>query len=150
MIQVPKTAVDPSGLTVSPFVAIQGSGNLATDTTATHAAFVSRRRCGAAGILVLDAGDGAAIVYFLGQLSATVLSQRELIAGYRGAARVHALSQPQGRAPSEVFTEWAATDRDIGMAAGHAPAVDEMLAAAMTALGPERTYTAIDAGCGNG
>jgi trans-aconitate methyltransferase len=38
----------------------------------------------------------------------------------------------------------------MGMAEGHAPAVDEMLAAAMTALGPERTFTAIDAGCGNG
>ena len=94
--------------------------------------------------------DGAAAVYFLGQRSATVLSQRELIAGYRGAARVHVLARPQGRASSEVFTEWAATDRDFGMAKGHAPAVDEMLAAAMTALGPERTYTAIDAGCGNG
>jgi hypothetical protein len=114
MIQVPKAAVDPSGLTVSPFVAIQGSGNLATDTTATHAAFVSRRRCGAAGILVLDAGDGAAVVYFLGQLSATVLSQRELIAGYRGTARVHALSQPQGRAASEVLLSGR---RPIGISA---------------------------------
>ena len=94
--------------------------------------------------------DGAAAVYFLGQRSRTVLSQRELIAGYRGAARVHVPVQPQGRPPSEVFTEWAATDRDFGMEKGHAAAVEEMLAAAITALGPERTYTAIDAGCGNG
>jgi predicted TPR repeat methyltransferase len=94
--------------------------------------------------------DGAAAVYFLGQRGATVLSQRELIAGYRGAARAHVLAQPRGRASSEVFTEWAATDRDLEMAEGHAAAVDEMLAAAMTALGPERTYTAIDAGCCNG
>lgn len=94
--------------------------------------------------------DGAAAVYFLGQRGATVLSQRELIAGYRGAARVHALAQPQGRAPNEVFTEWAATGRDFDMAEGHAAAVAEMLAAAMTALGSERTYSAIDAGCGNG
>jgi len=94
--------------------------------------------------------DGAAAVYFLGQRSATVLSQPELTAGYRGAARLHVLAQPQGRPSSEVFTEWAATDRDLSMAQDHAAAVDEMLAAAMTALGPERTYTAIDAGCGNG
>jgi SAM-dependent methyltransferase len=94
--------------------------------------------------------DGAAAVYFLGQRSATILSQQELIAGYRGAARLHVPAQPQGRPPSEVFTEWAATDRDFGMEKGHAAAVEEMLAAAIASLGPERTYTAIDAGCGNG
>jgi predicted TPR repeat methyltransferase len=54
------------------------------------------------------------------------------------------------RPPSEVFTEWAATDRDLGMAKGHGAAVEEMLAGAMAALGAKRTFTAIDAGCGNG
>ena len=91
--------------------------------------------------------DGAAAVYFLGRRSALTLSERELVAGYRGAVRVSA--QAQERPASEVFTEWAATDRDVGMEKGHAAAVDEMLAAAFEALG-ERTFTAVDAGCGNG
>jgi len=94
--------------------------------------------------------DGAASVYFLGYKSATVLSEVELLAGYRGAARAPGLARPPVRPPSEVFTEWAATDRDLGMAKGHAAAVEEMLAAAITAHGAERTFTAIDAGCGNG
>jgi SAM-dependent methyltransferase len=94
--------------------------------------------------------DGAATVYFLGRRGATALSERELVAGYRGAARAQAPAQYRMRPPSEVFTEWAATNRDLGMAKGHGAAVEEMLTAAMAALGPERTFTAIDAGCGNG
>jgi SAM-dependent methyltransferase len=94
--------------------------------------------------------DGAASVYFLGYKSATVLSEAELVAGYRGAARAQGLARAQVRPPSEVFTEWAATDRDAGMAKGHAAAVEEMLFAAVAAHGTERTFTAIDAGCGNG
>lgn len=94
--------------------------------------------------------DGAAAVYFLGRRSAIVLSESELVAGYRGAARAGVLARPRERRASEVFTEWAASDRDLGMEEGHAAAVDEMLTAALAALGPERTYTAVDAGCGNG
>jgi hypothetical protein len=92
--------------------------------------------------------DGAAAVYFLGRRSAIVLSEQELVAGYRGAARGGVPAIPRERRASDVFTEWAATDRDVGMEEGHAAAVDEMLAAALAALGPERTYTTVDAGCG--
>lgn len=94
--------------------------------------------------------DGAAAVYFFGRRSAAVLSARELVAGYRGAARSGVPAAPQERPASEVFTEWAATDRDVGMEVGHAAAVEEMLTAALAALGPARRFTAVDAGCGNG
>jgi SAM-dependent methyltransferase len=94
--------------------------------------------------------DGAASVYFLGRKNVTDLSERELVAGYRGAARTLATTHSGMRPPSEVFTEWAATDRDLGMAKGHGAAVEEMLTAARAALGTERNFTAIDAGCGNG
>ena len=36
------------------------------------------------------------------------------------------------------------------MEEGHAPAVEEMLEAALGALGRDRLFTAVDAGCGNG
>jgi trans-aconitate methyltransferase len=54
------------------------------------------------------------------------------------------------RPATDVFTEWAAADRDLGMEKNHAAAVDEMLAAAFAQLGDARNWTAIDAGCGNG
>ena len=94
--------------------------------------------------------DGAAAVYFLGRRSAIVLSERELVAGYRGAARAGLTAQPRERGAAEVFTEWAATNRDVGMEVGHAAAVEEMLTAAYGALDGDRTFTAVDAGCGNG
>jgi len=94
--------------------------------------------------------DGAAAVYFLGRRSAILLSERELVASYRGAARAGLTAQPRERAAAEVFTEWAATNRDVGMEVGHAAAVEEMLTAAYAALGGDRTFTAVDAGCGNG
>ena len=50
----------------------------------------------------------------------------------------------------EVFTRWAASGRDEGMQRHHTPAVEEMLAAAFSALGAVGAFTAIDAGCGNG
>ncbi len=55
------------------------------------------------------------------------------------------------RQPVEVFDEWALRGKDVGMETGHAAAVDEMLAVALSevaSLGQE--FTAIDAGCGNG
>jgi SAM-dependent methyltransferase len=94
--------------------------------------------------------DGAASVYFLGRQSEIPLSERELLAGYWGAAARGAPARPPERPASEVFTEWAATNRDRGMEVGHAAAVDEMLTAALAALDREQTYTAVDAGCGNG
>lgn len=94
--------------------------------------------------------DGAAAVYFLGRRSAIVLSERELVAGYRGAARAGFAAQPRARGAAEVFTEWAATNRDVGMEVGHAAAVEEMLTAAYGALDGDRTFAAVDAGCGNG
>ena len=94
--------------------------------------------------------DGAAAVYFLGRRSAIVLCERELVAGYRGAAREGLTARPRERGAAEVFTEWAATNRDVGMEVGHAAAVEEMLAAAYGALDVDRTFAAVDAGCGNG
>ena len=94
--------------------------------------------------------DGAAAVYFLGRRSAVLLSERELVAGYRGAARAGLAAQPRERRAAEVFTEWAATNRDVGMEVGHAAAVEEMLTAAYGKLDGDRTFTAVDAGCGNG
>ena len=94
--------------------------------------------------------DGAAAVYFLGRRSANVLSESELLASYRGAARQRMPALAGERRATDVFTEWAATDRDYGMQVGHAAAVDEMLTAALAVLGPEPAFTAIDAGCGNG
>jgi predicted TPR repeat methyltransferase len=94
--------------------------------------------------------DGAAAVFFLGKRSAIVLSEHELVAGYRGAAANRAAARPRERPASEVFTEWAATDRDLGMEQGHAAAVNEMLTAAFAVLDRDRGFTAVDAGCGNG
>jgi SAM-dependent methyltransferase len=93
--------------------------------------------------------DAAASVFFLGRRAAGSLPVSELVAGYRGAARS---PRPRGatRPAPEVFTEWAARGRDVGMEHHHAAAVDEMLAAAVGALGDARGFTAIDAGCGNG
>ncbi|HET6348032.1 MAG TPA: class I SAM-dependent methyltransferase [Candidatus Krumholzibacteria bacterium] len=54
------------------------------------------------------------------------------------------------RPATEVFSEWADAGRDVEMQNHHAPAVDEMLAAALAVLPPTRGFTAIDAGCGNG
>ena len=53
----------------------------------------------------------------------------------------------------DVFSEWAENGKDKGMERGHAPAVSEILTAALDALPPyslERGFSAIDAGCGNG
>jgi trans-aconitate methyltransferase len=57
---------------------------------------------------------------------------------------------PPVRPATDVFSEWAASDRDAGMEHHHTAAVDEMLAEASTAIGATRKWTAIDAGCGNG
>jgi SAM-dependent methyltransferase len=94
--------------------------------------------------------DAAASVFFFGRRGASPLSVAELVAGYRGAAAWSERQPGAARSASEVFTEWAATDRDITMQNNHAAAVDEMLAAAIAALGNAEGYTAIDAGCGNG
>ena len=53
------------------------------------------------------------------------------------------------RSATDVFTEWAAADRDAGMQTHHTAAVEEMLAAAFDVM-DAREFTAIDAGCGNG
>jgi len=96
--------------------------------------------------------DGAASLYFLGRRSEAVLSDRELLAGYRGAVIT---AWPDGRdgprPATEVFTRWAVAGYDEGMRRNHAPAVEEMIASAMAALGEDAVhFTAIDAGCGNG
>jgi SAM-dependent methyltransferase len=93
--------------------------------------------------------DSAASVFFLGSRSTRALTPRELVAGYRGAAR-RDIARPAARAAHEVFTEWAADGRDVGMEVGHAAAVDEMLAAAQAMPGIRAGFTAVDAGCGNG
>ena len=54
------------------------------------------------------------------------------------------------RPATDVFSDWAATDRDAGMQLHHASAVGEMLAAAYAVLEPADGFAAIDAGCGNG
>jgi SAM-dependent methyltransferase len=96
--------------------------------------------------------DGAASLCFLGRRSDATLSDRELLAGYRGAV---IMAWPDGsagpRPASEVFTRWAVMGYDEGMRRNHAPAVEEMITAAMAALGEDAVmFTAIDAGCGNG
>ncbi len=94
--------------------------------------------------------DAAASVFFLGRRSTRTLSPSELVAGYRGAAARRANARPAVRPPHEVFTEWAADGRDVGMETGHAAAVDEMLAAALSLPWMAAGFTAVDAGCGNG
>ena len=51
------------------------------------------------------------------------------------------------RTPTVVFGEWAERGRDIGMAKGHQQAVDHMLG---LALNNRKSFSFIDAGCGNG
>lgn len=51
------------------------------------------------------------------------------------------------RTPTVVFGEWAEHGRDEGMAKGHQQAVDHMLE---VALNNRKSYSFIDAGCGNG
>ena len=52
------------------------------------------------------------------------------------------------RDATEVFSEWALRDRDLGMESGHAASVGEMLSMALSRIdGP---FSAIDVGCGNG
>ena len=93
--------------------------------------------------------DGAASVYFLGYRSDATLSDQELVAGYRGRARADWATAAL-RPATEVFSAWAAAGRDQEMAATHAPAVREMLEAALSALGSGSSFSAIDIGCGNG
>ena len=53
----------------------------------------------------------------------------------------------------DVFSEWSDIGKDEGMERGHAPAVQEILNAALIAMPSEsieRGFSAIDAGCGNG
>jgi SAM-dependent methyltransferase len=94
--------------------------------------------------------DAAASVYFLGRRSETTLSDRELVAGYRGAEVEVASGARAPRPVNEVFSQWAAAGWDAEMARNHAPAVEEMLAAALVARGNAGPFTAVDAGCGNG
>jgi SAM-dependent methyltransferase len=94
--------------------------------------------------------DAAASVFFLGRRGEGSLSPSELVAGYRGAAGKFERQRDRVRPANEVFTEWAAKDRDVGMQNHHKAAVDEMLAAAFAELDTTRGFTAIDAGCGNG
>jgi SAM-dependent methyltransferase len=94
--------------------------------------------------------DAAASVFFLGRRGTHSLSVPELVAGYRGAAAGLRPRRPAARPAHEVFTEWAAKGRDLGMQNHHAGAVGEMLAAAFAELGDAHGYTAVDAGCGNG
>lgn len=54
------------------------------------------------------------------------------------------------RSATDVFSDWAASDRDAGMEAHHAAAMNEMLAAAFEVIDAGRGFTAVDAGCGNG
>jgi len=94
--------------------------------------------------------DAAASVYFLGRRSETSLSDRELVAGYRGAEAEVDSAARAPRPASEVFSRWAAAGWDAEMERNHERAVEEMLAAALAALGEARPFTAIDAGCGTG
>jgi SAM-dependent methyltransferase len=94
--------------------------------------------------------DAAASVFFLGRRSQRTLTPSELVAGYRGAAVRRDTARPAVRPPNEVFTEWAADGRDVGMEIGHAAAVDEMLTAALSLPWMAAGFTAVDAGCGNG
>lgn len=52
------------------------------------------------------------------------------------------------RNATDVFSEWALGGKDEGMEKTHAAAVSEMLTLLM--YGVERSFTFIDAGCGNG
>ena len=52
------------------------------------------------------------------------------------------------RDATELFSEWALRDRDLGMERGHAASVGEMLSLAMSRIGGE--FSAVDVGCGNG
>ena len=52
------------------------------------------------------------------------------------------------RDATDVFSEWALRDRDLGMDSGHASSVEEMLSMALSRIdGP---FSAADLGCGNG
>jgi predicted TPR repeat methyltransferase len=51
------------------------------------------------------------------------------------------------RTPTVVFAEWAERGRDEGMAKGHQQAVDHMLE---IALNNRKSFSFLDAGCGNG
>lgn len=51
------------------------------------------------------------------------------------------------RIPTDVFGEWAESGRDVKMAKGHEPAVNHMLD---LAIGDQKQFSFIDAGCGNG
>ncbi len=93
--------------------------------------------------------DAAASVYFLGHRNQAVLSDQELVAGYRGVARTPKTARAL-RPATEVFSAWAAAGWDQGMAETHTTAVREMLEAAMSALRGATNVTAIDIGCGNG
>jgi len=53
------------------------------------------------------------------------------------------------RPATEVFSDWVKLGKDSGMEHGHAPAVNEILAAAFEEMSFEE-FRAIDAGCGNG
>jgi SAM-dependent methyltransferase/uncharacterized protein YbaR (Trm112 family) len=94
--------------------------------------------------------DAACSVYFLGRRSESVLTDRELVLGYRGAEIAPDWLATTPRSSNEVFSQWAATGRDEKMSLNHTPAVEEMLAAAFAARGAAERFTAIDAGCGNG
>ena len=52
------------------------------------------------------------------------------------------------RDATELFSEWALRDRDLGMESGHASSVGEMLSMALSRM--EGPFSAIDVGCGNG
>ena len=52
------------------------------------------------------------------------------------------------RDATELFSEWALRDRDLGMESGHATSVGEMLSMALSRM--EGAFSAIDVGCGNG
>ena len=52
------------------------------------------------------------------------------------------------RNATELFSEWALRDRDLGMESGHAASVGEMLSMALSRM--EGPFSAIDVGCGNG
>lgn len=93
--------------------------------------------------------DAAASMYFLGYRSELVLSDQEIVAGYRGVARILRTAAAQ-RPATEVFSAWAAAGWDQAMAETHASAVREMLEAAMSALDGTTKFRAVDIGCGNG
>ena len=52
------------------------------------------------------------------------------------------------RDATELFSEWALRDRDLGMESGHAASVGEMLSMALPKM--EGGFSAVDVGCGNG